>query len=187
MREWKIKGEHLQDINDASKENMEKLFDAMYPGVENNEFMQDWCKDSIMYECLGARTGMTNASSRADQAERALTKANDDRVDTVTEIGQHQDYDRICTYRGWSDFADYWTNKYDTWTTRFKSIYGETFEEALEIKNKNKSSPSVVRKVTKEENKELALKIKGAELHQLTDEQVDDYLSGDGPGKPVYF
>ena len=187
MREWKIEGKHLQDINDASKENMEKLFDAMYPGVEDNTFMQDWLKDSMMYECLGARTGMTNASSRADQAKRALTKANDDRVDTVTEIGQQQDYDRICTYRGWSDFADYWTNKHDTWTTRFQSIYGETFEKALEIKKINKSSPSVLKQVSKEENDELALKIKEAELKQLTDELTDEQLSGDGAGKEVHF
>ena len=124
MTEWRIQTNDLQSINDASKQDMYQVFDTMYP-VQDSTFMQGWCKDSIMYECLGARTGMNNASSRADQAKRALTKANDDRVDTVTEIGQQQDYDRVATFRGWSDLADYWTNRLDAWSNRFEMIYGE--------------------------------------------------------------
>ena len=172
MKDWKIEGKHLVDINEASKSNMEEVFDALYPGIEENTFMQDWCKDSMMYECLGASTGMNNASGRADQAKRALTKANDDRVDTVTEIGQQQDYDRVCTFRGWSDFADYWTNKHDTWTTRFQSIYGETWEKALEIKNKNKATPSTLREANKEENDAWAENILNAPIAKLQGEGV---------------
>lgn len=137
MTEWRIQTNDLQSINDASKQDMYQVFDTMYP-VQDSTFMQGWCKDSIMYECLGARTGMNNASSRADQAKRALTKANDDRVDTVTEIGQQQDYDRVATFRGWSDLADYWTNRLDAWSNRFEMIYGESWEQALDAKTNPK-------------------------------------------------
>ena len=154
MTEWRIQTNDLQSINDASKQDMYQVFDTIYP-VQDSTFMQGWCKESIMYECLGARTGMNNASSRADQAKRALTKANDDRVDTVTEIGQQQDYDRVATFRGWSDLADYWTNRLDAWSNRFEMIYGESWEQALDAKNKSKATPSKLRKPTDEEHEEM--------------------------------
>ena len=171
MTEWRIQTNDLQSINDASKQDMYQVFDTMYP-VQDSTFMQGWCKDSIMYECLGARTGMNNASSRADQAKRALTKAKDDRVDTVTEIGQQQDYDRVATFRGWSDLADYWTNRYDTWSSKFELIYGETWEKALENKNKNKATPSTLRQPTDEEHEEFAESILNADINTLVGEGV---------------
>ena len=171
MTEWRIQTNDLQSINDASKQDMYQVFDTMYP-VQDSTFMQGWCKDSIMYECLGARTGMNNASSRADQAKRALTKANDDRVDTVTEIGQQQDYDRVATFRGWSDLADYWTNRLDAWSNRFEMIYGESWEQALDAKNKSKASPSKLRQPTDEEQEEYADKILNADINTLVGQGV---------------
>jgi len=171
MTEWRIQTNDLQSINDASKQDMYQVFDTMYP-VQDSTFMQGWCKDSIMYECLGARTGMNNASSRADQAKRALTKANDDRVDTVTEIGQQQDYDRVATFRGWSDLADYWTNRLDAWSNRFELIYGETWEQALDNKNKSKATPSKLRQPTDEEHEEYADKILNADINTLVGQGV---------------
>lgn len=171
MTEWRIQTNDLQSINDASKQDMYQVFDTMYP-VQDSTFMQGWCKDSIMYECLGARTGMNNASSRADQAKRALTKANDDRVDTVTEIGQQQDYDRVATFRGWSDLADYWTNRLDAWSNRFEMIYGETWEQALDAKNKSKATPSKLRQPTDEEQEEYADKILNADINTLVGQGV---------------
>ena len=171
MTEWKIQTNDLQSINDASKQDMNTLFNDLYP-IQESEFMQGWCKDSIMYECLGARTGMNNASSRADQAKRALTKANDDRVDTVTEIGQQQDYDRVATFRGWSDLADYWTNRLDAWSNRFEMIYGESWEQALDAKNKSKATPSKLRQPTDEEQEEYADKILNADINTLVGQGV---------------
>lgn len=171
MTEWRIQTNDLQSINDASKQDMYQVFDTMYP-VQDSTFMQGWCKDSIMYECLGARTGMNNASSRADQAKRALTKANDDRVDTVTEIGQQQDYDRVATFRGWSDLADYWTNRLDAWSNRFEMIYGESWEQALDAKNKSKATPSKLRQPTDEEQEEYADKILNADINTLVGQGV---------------
>ncbi len=171
MTEWRIQTNDLQSINDASKQDMYQVFDTMYP-VQDSTFMQGWCKDSIMYECLGARTGMNNASSRADQAKRALTKANDDRVDTVTEIGQQQDYDRVATFRGWSDLADYWTNRLDAWSNRFEMIYGESWEQALDAKNKSRATPSKLRQPTDEEQEEYADKILNADINTLVGQGV---------------
>ena len=171
MTEWRIQTNDLQSINDASKQDMYQVFDTIYP-VQDSTFMQGWCKDSIMYECLGARTGMNNASSRADQAKRALTKANDDRVDTVTEIGQQQDYDRVATFRGWSDLADYWTNRLDAWSNRFEMIYGESWEQALDAKNKSKATPSKLRQPTDEEQEEYADKILNADINTLVGQGV---------------
>lgn len=171
MTEWRIEPKELVIINDASKQDMNTLFDDLYP-IQGSEFMQGWCKDSIMYECLGARTGMNNASSRADQAKRALKKADDDRVDTVTEIGQQQDYDRVATFRGWSDLADYWSNKLDAWSTRFEEIYGESWDVALDNKNKSKASPSTLRQPTEDENEEYADKILNAEIKTLVGQGV---------------
>lgn len=171
MTEWKVEGKELIDINDAAITDMNNVFNLMYP-ILHSPFMQGWCKDSIMYECLGARTGMNNASSRADQAKRALTQAKDSRVDTVTEIGSQQDYDRIATFRGWSDLADYWTNRYDVWSAKFELIYGETWEKALENKNKNKASPSTLRQPTAEEHEELAESILNADINTLVGEGI---------------
>jgi len=171
MNEWRIEPKELVAINDASKQDMNTLFDSLYP-IQQTTFMQGWCKDSIMYECLGARTGMNNASSRADQAKRALTKAKDDRVDTVTEIGQQQDYDRVATFRGWSDLADYWTNRLDAWSNRFEMIYGESWEQALDAKNKSKATPSKLRQPTDEEHEEYADSILNAEIKTLVGQGV---------------
>ena len=171
MTEWKVETKELLFINDAAKQDMNEVFDLLYP-IKGTEFMQGWCKDSIMYECLGARTGMNNASSRADQAKRALTKAKDDRVDTVTEIGQQQDYDRVATFRGWSDLADYWTNRYDTWSAKFEILYGETWEKALENKNKNKATPSTLRQPTDEQHEEFAESILNADINTLVGEGI---------------
>ena len=172
MTEWRINPQELVAINDASKQDMNTLFDDLYP-IQQTEFMQGWCKDSIMYECLGARTGMNNASSRADQARRALKLADDQRVDkNETEIGQQQDYDRVATFRGWSDLADYWTNKLDAWSTRFEEIYGESWDVALDIKNKAKATPSTLRQPTEDENKEYADKILNAEIKTLVGQGV---------------
>ena len=171
MTEWRVQTNDLICINDASKVDMYQVFDMTYP-IKDSEFMQGWCKDSIMYECVGARTGMNNASSRSDQAKRALTKANDDRVDTVTEIGQQQDYDRVATFRGWSDLADYWSNKLDAWSTRFEEIYGESWDVALDNKNKSKASPSTLRQPTEDENEEYADKILNAEIKTLVGQGV---------------
>lgn len=171
MTEWRIEPKELVTINDASKQDMNTLFDDLYP-IQGSEFMQGWCKDSIMYECLGARTGMNNASSRTDQAKRALKKADDDRVDTVTEIGQQQDYDRVATFRGWSDINDYWTNRYDVWSTKFELIYGETWEQALDMKNKSKATPSTLRQPTDEEHQEFAESILNADINTLVGQGV---------------
>ena len=172
MNEWRIEPKELIAINDASKEDMNALFDALYP-IKETPFMQGWCKDSIMYECLGAKRGMNNATSRADQARRALKLADDQRVDKEeTEIGQQQDYDRVATFRGWSDLNDYWTNRYDTWSSKFELIYGETWEKALENKNKNKATPSTLRQPTNEEHEEFAESILNADINTLVGEGV---------------
>lgn len=171
MTEWKVEPKELIEINDAANTDMNNVFNLMYP-IIHSPFMQGWCKDSIMYECLGARTGMNNASSRADQAKRALTKAKDDRVDTVTEIGSQQEYDRVATFRGWSDLADYWTHRYDIWSAKFELIYGETWEKALENKNKNKATPSTLRQPTNEEHEEFAESILNADINTLVGEGV---------------
>src|SRR5210317_27117 len=84
--EWRIESNDLQTIYDASSTDMNKVFDLLYP--QGSAFMQMWVKDSIMYECLGANTNMNNASSRADNAKRALLKFKDERSDNVTEIGR---------------------------------------------------------------------------------------------------
>jgi len=167
MNEWRIEPKELIEINDAANTDMNMVFNLMYP-ILHTQFMQGWCKDSIMYECLGAKRGMNIASSRADQAKRALKRADDNRVDkNETEIGQQQDYDRVATFRGWSDLNDYWTNRYDVWSTKFELIYGETWEKALETKNKNKATPSTLRQPTDEEHEEFADSILNADINTL--------------------
>lgn len=164
--EWRIESSDLQSINDASSTDMNKVFDLLYP--QGSAFMSMWVKDSIMYECLGANTNMNNASSRADNAKRALLKFKDERSDNVTEIGSNREYDVVSTFRGWSDYADYWTNRYDVWSTQFETIYGETWEVALKRKNARKASPSELRQPNQEELNEYAEKILNAEISTLT-------------------
>ena len=164
--EWRIESNDLQTIYDASSTDMNKVFDLLYP--QGSAFMQMWVKDSIMYECLGANTNMNNAKSRADNAKRALLKFRDARSDNVTEIGQNKEYDTVSTFRGWQDYADYWTNRYDVWSTNFESIYGETWEVALKQKNARKATQSTLRQPNQEELDDYAEKILNAEISKLT-------------------
>ena len=78
-KEWKINAKDLLGIKDMANEDMETAFTNMYQ-IYDNQFLQDWCKESIMYECLGARTNMNIAVSRADTAKKALNVAQDNRV-----------------------------------------------------------------------------------------------------------
>jgi len=171
-KEWRIESSDLQTIYDASSTDMNKVFDLLYP--QGSEFMQMWVKDSIMYECLGARTNMNNASSRADNAKRALSKFRDERSDTVTEIGSNREYDKVSTFRGWQDYADYWSNRYDVWSTKFETIYGDTWEVALKDKNARKATQSQLRQPNQEELNEYAEKILNADISKLTGKELEE-------------
>tara|TARA_R110000796_G_scaffold221333_1_gene337404 strand:- start:492 stop:1142 length:651 start_codon:yes stop_codon:yes gene_type:complete len=168
FKNWKIESKDLIGINDMANEDMNQVFNNLYQ-VYDNQFLQEWCKDSIMYECLGARTNMNIASSRSDQAKKALNVAKDNRVDTHTEIGMNQEYDRDVTYIGWADYADYWTNKYDVWSTKFEETYGETWEVALEATKKSRSSGSELRVANQEEIDDYADKLRNADVRRLVD------------------
>lgn len=168
--EWRIESKDLQTIYDASSTNMHEVFDMMYP--KGSSFMNMWIKDSIMYECLGANTNMNNANSRADQARRALNSFREERSDNVTEIGSNKEYDKVSTFRGWTDYKDYWTNRYDVWSTNFEQMYGETWEEALKNKNARKATPSTLRQPNQEELNDFADKILNADIETLTDKEL---------------
>tara|TARA_R110000765_G_scaffold216071_1_gene320697 strand:- start:901 stop:1512 length:612 start_codon:yes stop_codon:yes gene_type:complete len=167
-KEWKINAKDLLGIKDMANEDMETAFTNMYQ-IYDNQFLQDWCKESIMYECLGARTNMNIAVSRADTAKKALNVAQDNRVDTHTEIGQQQEYDRDVTYVGWADYADYWTNKFDVWSTKFEETYGETWEVALEATKKGKASPSELKQPNQQDLDTYADKLREADVRKFTD------------------
>ena len=167
-KEWKINAKDLLGIKDMANEDMETAFTNMYQ-IYDNQFLQDWCKESIMYECLGARTNMNIAVSRADTAKKALNVAQDNRVDTHTEIGQQQEYDRDVTYVGWADYADYWTNKFDVWSTKFEETYGETWEVALEATKKAKASPSELKQPNQQDLDTYADKLREADVRKFTD------------------
>ena len=167
-KEWKINAKDLLGIKDMANEDMETAFTNMYQ-IYDNQFLQDWCKESIMYECLGARTNMNIAVSRADTAKKALNVAQDNRVDTHTEIGQQQEYDRDVTYVGWADYADYWTNKFDVWSTKFEETYGETWEVALEASKKQKASPSELKQPNQQDLDTYADKLREADVRKFTD------------------
>jgi len=167
-KEWKINAKDLLGIKDMANEDMETAFTNMYQ-IYDNKFLQDWCKESIMYECLGARTNMNIAVSRADTAKKALNVAQDNRVDTHTEIGQQQEYDRDVTYVGWADYADYWTNKFDVWSTKFEETYGETWEVALEATKKAKASPSELKQPNQQDLDTYADKLREADVRKFTD------------------
>ena len=167
-KEWRINAKDLLGIKDMANEDMETAFTNMYQ-IYDNQFLQDWCKESIMYECLGARTNMNIAVSRADTAKKALNVAQDNRVDTHTEIGQQQEYDRDVTYVGWADYADYWTNKFDVWSTKFEETYGETWEVALEATKKGKASPSELKQPNQQDLDTYADKLREADVRKFTD------------------
>lgn len=167
-KDWKINAKDLLGIKDMANEDMETAFTNMYQ-IYDNKFLQDWCKDSIMYECLGARTNMNIAISRSDTAKKALNVAKDNRVDTHTEIGQQQEYDRDVTYVGWADYADYWTNKFDVWSTKFEETYGETWEVALEASKKTKASPSELKQPNQEDLNAYADKLREASVSKFID------------------
>jgi hypothetical protein len=170
--EWRIESNDLQTIYDASSTDMNEVFNLLYP--QGSAFMQMWVKDSIMYECLGANTNMNNSKSRADTAKRALLRFRDERSDNVTEIGQNKEYDTVSTFRGWQDYADYWTNRYDVWSTNFETIYGETWEVALKRKNTRKATNSTLRQPNQEELNEFAEKILNADINKLTDKELKE-------------
>lgn len=164
--EWRVNGDDLPVIDTASRTNWEQIFNIIYP--RGSQFFSDWTKTSMIYECLGARTNRDNAFSRMDQAQRAVLKAHDDRVDTETEIGQQQDYDRISTFRGWSDMHDYFNNKYLVWSKNYKEIYGNDWDVDLQEMNERRASKSKNSNVISDEEKQKFLdKIKSVPVSQL--------------------
>ena len=71
-----------------------------------------------------------------------------------------------------TDINDYWTNRYDVWSTKFELIYGETWEQALDMKNKSKATPSTLRQPTDEEHQEFAESILNADINTLVGQGV---------------